>query len=138
MVRSDPSRSPALPPSVPSFSPAAVTLTPLSSSAAAATAADNDRSAATPEAGPPPQRVSGAHALMDALHRHGVTHVFGYPGGAILPVYHELHKAEERGWLRHILVRHEQGGTHAADAMPGPPAKSASVSAPPVPVPPIW
>jgi acetolactate synthase I/II/III large subunit len=53
---------------------------------------------------------------MDALHRHGVRHIFGYPGGAILPIYDELHKAEARGWLKHILVRHEQGGTHAADA----------------------
>ncbi|MEB3334579.1 MAG: biosynthetic-type acetolactate synthase large subunit [Cyanobacteriota bacterium] len=55
-------------------------------------------------------------ALMDALHRHGVRHIFGYPGGAILPIYDALHKAEARGWLRHILVRHEQGGAHAADA----------------------
>ena len=53
---------------------------------------------------------------MDALRRHGVEHIFGYPGGAILPIYDELHKAESRGWLKHILVRHEQGGTHAADA----------------------
>lgn len=63
-----------------------------------------------------PQRVSGGYALMDALRRHGVKHIFGYPGGAILPIYDELHKAESRGWLQHILVRHEQGGTHAADA----------------------
>ncbi len=62
------------------------------------------------------QKVSGGHALMDALRRHGVRHIFGYPGGAILPIYDELHKAEARGWLKHILVRHEQGGTHAADA----------------------
>ncbi|MBU6250050.1 MAG: biosynthetic-type acetolactate synthase large subunit [Cyanobacteria bacterium REEB417] len=61
-------------------------------------------------------RVKGAHALMDALHRHGVEVIFGYPGGAILPIYDALHQAESRGWLRHILVRHEQGGTHAADA----------------------
>jgi acetolactate synthase-1/2/3 large subunit len=60
--------------------------------------------------------VNGGYALMDALHRHGVRHIFGYPGGAILPIYDELHKAESRGWLRHILVRHEQGGSHAADA----------------------
>jgi acetolactate synthase I/II/III large subunit len=60
--------------------------------------------------------VSGGYALMDALRRHGVKHIFGYPGGAILPIYDELHKAESRGWLKHILVRHEQGGTHAADA----------------------
>ncbi|NBW61753.1 MAG: biosynthetic-type acetolactate synthase large subunit [Synechococcaceae bacterium WB4_1_0192] len=63
-----------------------------------------------------PRRVNGGYALMDALHRHGVRHIFGYPGGAILPIYDELHKAESRGWLRHILVRHEQGGSHAADA----------------------
>jgi acetolactate synthase I/II/III large subunit len=63
-----------------------------------------------------PGRVTGAHALMDALHRHGVEHIFGYPGGAILPIYDALHQAESHGWLKHILVRHEQGGTHAADA----------------------
>jgi len=63
-----------------------------------------------------PGEVSGAYALMDALHRHGVQHIFGYPGGAILPIYDELLLAEQRGWLKHLLVRHEQGGTHAADA----------------------
>ncbi len=63
-----------------------------------------------------PERVNGGFALMDSLRRHGVRHIFGYPGGAILPIYDELHKAESRGWLQHILVRHEQGGTHAADA----------------------
>ena len=62
------------------------------------------------------QHVSGAYALMDALHRHGVSHIFGYPGGAILPIYDELHQAEARGDLKHFLVRHEQGGAHAADA----------------------
>ena len=82
---------------------AAVTVTSVSPAAAAA-----DQSF--------PRRVNGGHALMDALHRHGVRHIFGYPGGAILPIYDELHKAEARGWLKHILVRHEQGGSHAADA----------------------
>jgi acetolactate synthase-1/2/3 large subunit len=53
---------------------------------------------------------------MDALHRHGVDCIFGYPGGAILPIYDALHRAESRGLLRHVLVRHEQGGAHAADA----------------------
>jgi len=59
--------------------------------------------------------MSGADALMDSLRRHGVDTIFGYPGGAILPIYDAVFKAEEEGWLRHILVRHEQGGTHAAD-----------------------
>ena len=82
---------------------AVVTVTSVSPTAAAAEASF-------------PQRVNGGYALMDALRRHGVKHIFGYPGGAILPIYDELHKAESRGWLKHILVRHEQGGTHAADA----------------------
>ena len=60
--------------------------------------------------------MTGASALMDALRRHGVDTIFGYPGGAILPIYDALHVAESEGWLRHVLVRHEQGGTHAADA----------------------
>ena len=58
----------------------------------------------------------GADALMDSLRRHGVDTIFGYPGGAILPIYDAVHKAERQGWLKHVLVRHEQGGTHAADA----------------------
>ena len=61
------------------------------------------------------QRASGAFALIDSLVRHGVSHVFGYPGGAILPVYDELYKAEQRGDIQHILVRHEQAASHAAD-----------------------
>jgi acetolactate synthase-1/2/3 large subunit len=52
---------------------------------------------------------------MDSLKRHGVQHIFGYPGGAILPIYDELYKWETRGELQHILVRHEQGAAHAAD-----------------------
>lgn len=61
------------------------------------------------------QRVSGAYALIDSLVRHGVKHIFGYPGGAILPIYDALHQAEARGQVQHILVRHEQGASHAAD-----------------------
>jgi acetolactate synthase-1/2/3 large subunit len=53
---------------------------------------------------------------MDSLKRHGVEHIFGYPGGAILPIYDELYRWEARGELQHILVRHEQGAAHAADA----------------------
>ena len=59
--------------------------------------------------------MSGADALMDSLRRHGVDTIFGYPGGAILPIYDAVFKAEQEGWLKHFLVRHEQGGTHAAD-----------------------
>ena len=62
-----------------------------------------------------PQRRTGAFALMDSLKHHGVKHVFGYPGGAILPIYDELYRAEARGDVQHILVRHEQGAAHAAD-----------------------
>ena len=61
------------------------------------------------------QRVSGAYALIDSLVRHGVKHIFGYPGGAILPIYDELYKAEADGKVQHILVRHEQAASHAAD-----------------------
>jgi acetolactate synthase I/II/III large subunit len=62
-----------------------------------------------------PQRRTGAYALIDSLCLHGVKHIFGYPGGAILPIYDELYRAEARGQLQHILVRHEQGASHAAD-----------------------
>ena len=55
---------------------------------------------------------TGAHALFDALVEAGVEVLFGYPGGAVLPIYDALH-AERR--LRHILVRHEQAAVHAAE-----------------------
>jgi acetolactate synthase I/II/III large subunit len=60
-------------------------------------------------------RRTGAYALMDSLRRHGVKHIFGYPGGAILPIYDEMYRSEREGWVKHILVRHEQGAAHAAD-----------------------
>ncbi|MEB3358667.1 MAG: biosynthetic-type acetolactate synthase large subunit [Synechococcales bacterium] len=62
-----------------------------------------------------PVRATGAFALIDSLRLHGVTHIFGYPGGAILPIYDELYRAEAAGFMQHILVRHEQGAAHAAD-----------------------
>jgi acetolactate synthase-1/2/3 large subunit len=92
---------------------AAVTLSPLTSEDQSATPIQ-DIDAASKQL--PGQRVNGGYALMDALRRHGVKHIFGYPGGAILPIYDELHKAGDRGWMQHFLVRHEQGGSHAADA----------------------
>jgi len=62
-----------------------------------------------------PNWITGAEALMDSLRLHGVKVIFGYPGGAILPIYDAVHKAEKEGWLKHLMVRHEQGGSHAAD-----------------------
>ncbi len=61
------------------------------------------------------KQATGAFALIDSLKRHGVKHIFGYPGGAILPIYDELYRAEAAGDLQHLLVRHEQGASHAAD-----------------------
>lgn len=55
---------------------------------------------------------SGAAILCDTLVRQGVEFVFGYPGGAVLPIYDELFAHKE---LRHILVRHEAGAAHAAE-----------------------
>src|SRR5258706_15109725 len=55
--------------------------------------------------------ISGARALIAALEAEGVQHVFGYPGGAIMPVYDALVGSR----LKHILVRHEQGAALAAD-----------------------
>ncbi|MDM9385004.1 biosynthetic-type acetolactate synthase large subunit [Chlorogloeopsis sp. ULAP01] len=62
-----------------------------------------------------PRRASGGFALLDSLKRHGVEYIFGYPGGAILPIYDELYFEQASGGIKHILVRHEQGAAHAAD-----------------------
>lgn len=59
---------------------------------------------------------TGAYALLDNLIQNGVEHIFGYPGGAILPIYDELYHWEKENLIRHILVRHEQSAAHAADA----------------------
>ena len=55
---------------------------------------------------------SGASILVESLVRQGVEFVFGYPGGAVLPIYDALF-GDER--IRHILVRHEAGAAHAAE-----------------------
>nr|YP_009968242.1 acetolactate synthase large subunit [Cyanidiococcus yangmingshanensis]QMX77343.1 acetolactate synthase large subunit [Cyanidiococcus yangmingshanensis]UNJ15959.1 acetohydroxyacid synthase large subunit [Cyanidioschyzonaceae sp. 3]WDB00349.1 acetohydroxyacid synthase large subunit [Cyanidiococcus yangmingshanensis] len=60
--------------------------------------------------------TTGAYALLDTLVSLGVKHVFGYPGGAILPIYDELYHWEKKGLIKHYLVRHEQAAAHAADA----------------------
>lgn len=61
------------------------------------------------------QKCTGAFALIDGLVRNGTTSIFGYPGGAILPIYDELYSWEKYNILKHYLVRHEQGAAHAAD-----------------------
>ncbi|PWL63308.1 MAG: biosynthetic-type acetolactate synthase large subunit [Bacteroidales bacterium] len=58
------------------------------------------------------EKISGADALIRSLICEGVDLVFGYPGGSIIPVYDRLYDYQDR--LKHILVRHEQGATHAA------------------------
>lgn len=59
---------------------------------------------------------TGAYILIDSLIQNGVEHIFGYPGGAILPIYDELYHWEKANLIKHILVRHEQSAAHAADA----------------------
>lgn len=57
-------------------------------------------------------QLTGSQAVLEALIHEGVDTVFGYPGGAIMPIYDALYDYNDR--LKHILVRHEQGGIHAA------------------------
>ena len=56
-------------------------------------------------------KKTGAQIIWESLMRQGVSTVFGYPGGAILPAYDALLEYP----IRHVLVRHEQGATHMAD-----------------------
>ena len=56
--------------------------------------------------------MTGAEMVLRALADHGVKHVFGYPGGAVLPIYDEFFQQDK---VKHILVRHEQGATHMAE-----------------------
>lgn len=58
------------------------------------------------------KRISGAEAIIHCLLAEGVDLIYGYPGGAIMPLYDELYKFQDK--LTHILTRHEQGATHAA------------------------
>ena len=57
-------------------------------------------------------KISGAEAVIRCLLEEGVDLIYGYPGGAIMPIYDELYKFQDK--LTHILTRHEQGATHAA------------------------
>ncbi|MCX6264150.1 MAG: biosynthetic-type acetolactate synthase large subunit [Bacteroidetes bacterium] len=71
---------------------------------------------ATQVSNPLPQadiaNITGSKALLEALIAEGVETIFGYPGGAIMPIYDALYDYHDQ--LKHILVRHEQGGIHAA------------------------
>ena len=58
------------------------------------------------------RQMTGAKMVVEALKDQGVDTVFGYPGGAVLPIYDEVFLQND---IRHILVRHEQGAVHAAE-----------------------
>ncbi len=58
------------------------------------------------------EMMTGAQMVLKALQDQGVEHIFGYPGGAVLPIYDEIFQQDA---VEHILVRHEQGATHAAE-----------------------
>ena len=57
-------------------------------------------------------QLTGAEIVFKALNEHGVEYIFGYPGGAVLPLYDQISKQKK---IKHILVRHEQGAGHAAE-----------------------
>ena len=57
-------------------------------------------------------RISGAEAVIRCLLEEGADLVYGYPGGAIMPIYDELYKYQDK--LHHVLTRHEQGAAHSA------------------------
>src|SRR5215469_10426851 len=61
---------------------------------------------------PNTENISGSEALVRSLINEGVDTIFGYPGGQAIPIYDTLYDYKDR--LNHILVRHEQGATHAA------------------------
>jgi len=60
-------------------------------------------------------RVSGAEAVLKCLVEEGVKIIYGYPGGAIMPIYDALYQYKDE--LQHVLTRHEQGAIHAAQGM---------------------
>ena len=58
------------------------------------------------------ERITGSEAVIKCLLAESVDIIYGYPGGAIMPVYDELYKYQDQ--LHHVLTRHEQGATHSA------------------------
>jgi acetolactate synthase-1/2/3 large subunit len=73
----------------------------------------SDKLTATKTASPVKEvvEISGSQAVLEAFIAEGVDTIFGYPGGAIMPIYDAIYDYHDR--LKHILVRHEQGGIHA-------------------------
>src|SRR6186997_3178776 len=58
------------------------------------------------------REMTGAEMVIEALADQGVEHIFGYPGGAVLPIYDAIFQQQK---VKHVLVRHEQGAAHAAE-----------------------
>ena len=58
------------------------------------------------------EMINGARMLLECLHKVGVTDMFGYPGGAVIPIYDEIYSFDK---IKHYFARHEQGAVHAAD-----------------------
>ena len=75
-------------------------------------------------------KMTGAQAIVKVLQEQGVETVFGYPGGAVIPLYNALYDAP----LKNVLTAHEQGAIHAADGMLEPAARLVCVSLLPAPV----
>ena len=58
------------------------------------------------------EMINGARVVLECLHRLGVEDIFGYPGGAVIPIYDEIYKFDK---IKHYFARHEQGAAHEAD-----------------------
>ncbi len=71
-----------------------------------------DANAAETQEASNPREMTGAEMVIQALIDQGVESIFGYPGGAVLPIYDELFQQDK---VQHVLVRHEQGAGHAAE-----------------------
>jgi len=81
------------------------------------------------------QRISGSEAVIKSLLEEGVDTIFGYPGGAIMPIYDALYDYDQQ--VTHYLTRHEQGAIHAAEGYAKVTGKSEFVLQLQVPEPPI-
>ena len=80
------------------------------------------------------RKMTGAKMIVQALIDQGVDTVFGYPGGAVLPIYDEVFQQNS---IKHVLVRHEQGAVHAAEGYARSTGKPGVVLVTSGPVPPM-